>query len=362
MKKVVIVLVVLTLVLSGLLAWRLKAQRDALSGPPGSSGIVEGTRILVATRLGARVVAMHAREGDAVRAGAAMADLDCTEPDAAVAEAEARIAAAEAQVQAGRAAAQAVTFQVAAAERQARAARATAGAVAAQQRNAARQSDRAVRLENDSVLTRVTRENAETAAEDLSQRLAAAGATADAAGQQARALSLQAQAADEQVRAAERQVEAGRAALARARSLQAECRIAAPADGIVATRAREPGEVVLPGSTLYEITSYADTKVVFFVANADLARVRPGMAVDVVADAWPDRSFAGTVVRVAQDAEFTPRTVQTRSDRDRLVYRVDARVDNADGALRAGMPVEARVRTPDPAGNAGGSTGERERP
>ncbi|HOI11590.1 MAG TPA: HlyD family efflux transporter periplasmic adaptor subunit, partial [Myxococcota bacterium] len=102
--------------------------------------------------------------------------------------------------------------------------------------------------------------------------------------------------------------------------------------------------------------------VVFFVANADLARVRPGMAVDVVADAWPDRSFACTVVRVAQDAEFTPRTVQTRSDRDRLVYRVDARVDNADGALRAGMPVEARVRTPDPAGNAGGSTGERERP
>lgn len=348
MKKVLVVLVVLTLVLSGVLAWRLKIQSDAQSGPPGSSGIVEGTRVLVAARLGARIAAMHAREGDPIQAGAPMAELDCSELDAAVAEAEARIHAAEAQVLAARAAAQAVTYQGAAAERQARAARATVGAVAAQQRNAARQSDRAVRLENDSVLTRVNRENAETAAEDLAQRLAAAGASADAAGQQARALLLQAEAATEQVRAAERQVDAGRAALARATSLQSECRIAAPTDGIVTLRAREPGEVVLPGSTLYEITSYKDAKVVFFVANADLARVAPGMVVDVVADALPGRVFVATVVRVAQDAEFTPRTVQTRSDRDRLVYRVDARLEDPDGALRAGMPVEAHVRIATP--------------
>jgi HlyD family secretion protein len=344
MKKVVVILVVLTLVLSGLLAWRLKVQTDATAGPPGSSGIVEGTRILVSTRLGARIAAMHAVEGETVHAGDPLADLECTEPDAAFAEAGARVAAAEAQVLATAATARAVTFQVAAAERQARGARATAGAVAAQQRNARRQSDRAVALEGDNVLTRVNRENAETAAEDLSQRLAAATAGADAAGQQARALALQAEASAEQVRAAERQVEAGRAALERARALQAECRITAPADGIVTIRAREPGEVVLPGSTLYEITSYADTKVIFYVANADLSRVRPGMAVDVVADAWPDRSFSGRVLRVSAEAEFTPRTVQTRSDRDRLVYRVDARVANDEGLLRAGMPIEARVR------------------
>lgn len=344
MKKVVILLVVLTLVLAGVLAWRLKVQSDATSGPPGSSGIVEGTRILVSTRLGARIAAMHAVEGDTVQAGAPMADLDCTEPDAASAEAEARVAAAEAQVQAATAAAKAVSHQVAAAERQARGARATSGAVAAQQRNARRQSDRAVALEGDNVLTRVNRENAETAAEDLSQRLAAATAAADAAGQQARALALQAEAATDQVRVAERQVEAGRAAQARVRALQAECRVTAPAGGIVTIRAREPGEVVLPGSTLYELTSYAETKVVFYVANADLSRVRPGMAVDVVADAWPNRTFTGRVSRVSPEAEFTPRTVQTRSDRDRLVYRVDARVANDEGLLRAGMPVEARVR------------------
>ncbi len=344
MKKVIVVLVLLTLALSGLLAWKLKVQSDANSGPPGSSGIVEGTRILVATRLGARITKMHAREGDKVHAGDLLVDLDCTEPDAAVAEAEARVGAAEAQVLAAQAQAQAVTFQVDAAERQARSARSTAGAVAAQQRNARRQRDRAVALEGDNVLTRVNRENAETVAEDLFQRHAAAGAAAGAAGQQAKALSLQASAAAEQVHAAQRQVEAVQAGLARARSMQAECRITAPADGVVSIRAREPGEVVLPSSTLYEITSYADVKVIFYVSNADLARVSPGLAVDIVPDAWPDRTFIGEVMRVGQEAEFTPRTVQTRSDRDRLVYQVDAHVEDPEGLLRAGMPVEAHIR------------------
>ena len=60
---------------------------------------------------------------------------------------------------------------------------------------------------------------------------------------------------------------------------------------------------------------------------------------EIVADAWPDRSFSGRVATVATEAEFTPRNIQTRTDRDRLVYRVEVRMENADGALPPGMPV-----------------------
>jgi len=63
----------------------------------------------------------------------------------------------------------------------------------------------------------------------------------------------------------------------------------------------------------------------------------------VVADAFPDRKFDGTVASVSSKAEFTPRNIQTRTDRDRLVYPVEVRVKNPDGALRPGMPVQVTL-------------------
>lgn len=340
MKKFVILLVVLALVLGTLLFVKLRRQDAARSAPPGSSGIVEGTRVRVAARLGARVAAVLVREGDAVKAGQPVAELECTEPDALVAEAEARVDAAKAQVAAARAQAEAVAFSSQAALRQARSQKTGAGSFAVQEANARRQSARAARLDTEGAMATAQRETLDTAAEDLSRRKTAALEAADALGQQARAAVLQATAAAEQVKAAERQVAAGEAGLARAKSAQAECRILSPVDGTVTVRAREPGEVVLPGTTVVEITDARQPTVTFYVSNADLGRVATGQAVKVTADAWPDQAFAGTVRRVSAEAEFTPRSIQTRSDRDRLVYAVEADLQNPDGRLRVGMPVE----------------------
>jgi HlyD family secretion protein len=63
----------------------------------------------------------------------------------------------------------------------------------------------------------------------------------------------------------------------------------------------------------------------------------------VVADAFPGEEFGGTVKTVALEAEFTPRNIQTRSDRDRLVYSVEVAVENRDAKLRAGMPVQVTL-------------------
>jgi HlyD family secretion protein len=60
-------------------------------------------------------------------------------------------------------------------------------------------------------------------------------------------------------------------------------------------------------------------------------------------DAYPGRPFKGKVARVAQEAEFTPRNVQTREDRDRLVYEVEIEVENPDDALRPGMPADVSL-------------------
>lgn len=343
MKRFVVILVVLAVALGTVLAIKISRQAAERQGPPGSSGVVEGTKVLVASRLPARIAKMHVREGDAVKEGQMLVELDCAEPDALVAEAAARLDAGRAQVEAARAQAQAVAFTGKAASRQAHSARTGAGSYAAQEANARRQSQRAARLDTEGVMPTAQREGLDTAVEDLAKRRAAALEAADAAGHQAKAAELQAAAATEQVRAAEQQVVAGEAALVRAKAAQAECRILSPVAGLVTVRAREPGEVVLPGSTLYEITDAREARVTFYVANADLGRVATGQSIRATADAWPDETFAGTVRRVSPEAEFTPRTIQTRSDRDRLVYAVEATVLNPDGRLRIGMPVEVEV-------------------
>ena len=83
-----------------------------------------------------------------------------------------------------------------------------------------------------------------------------------------------------------------------------------------------------------------EVKATFYLANRELGAATPGRPAEVTADAYPKRKFAAKVRRVATSAEFTPRNVQTREDRDRLVYAVEVTVDNEDGALRPGMPVE----------------------
>ena len=77
--------------------------------------------------------------------------------------------------------------------------------------------------------------------------------------------------------------------------------------------------------------------------NDGLAIQQPGRKARVVADAYPGQTFEGIIFYVSPRAEFTPRNVQTREDRERLVYSVEVRVPNADMRLRAGMPVEVAI-------------------
>jgi HlyD family secretion protein len=285
MRRVVAVLAVLVAVLGGLIALRLWRQAQALSAPSGGSGEIEGTRIDLSSRVGARILEQRVREGDRVKAGDLLLRLDCADPQAQLAEAEARAASARAQVVA-------LESQRGAAERQAR---------------------------------RLSGLPADVSESNIDQT------KAGAAG-----LAYQTEAARAQVRASE-------AAVARARLLAAECEIRAPRDAEVATLPHEAGELVSPGAVLARLVDLSEVKATFYLPNAEIGVVKPGARADVVADAWPGESFEGTVRTVALEAEFTPRNIQTRTDRDRLVYPVEVVVKNRDGKLRAGMPVQVTL-------------------
>jgi HlyD family secretion protein len=343
MKRIIPLFLILVLLLALAVGYNLRQQRLALEAPPGSSGVVEGTRVVVASRIASRVNAVTVTEGARVQKGQTLIELDCTDLEAQTRSAEARVNALRAQLAAARAQASAVSLQARAARMQTESHRANAASLAIQEKKALRDSKRAQSLQEQNAMDTASVENLQSTVEDVGERLAAAKANSEAASVSAAASERNASAAREQANSVERQIQAAEADAARARSLQGECMVVAPTEGVVTVRAREPGEVVLPGATLLEIRDDTQFKVKFYVSNADLGKVRVGMKVEAAADAYPDLLFKGEVSKIAEEAEFTPRNVQTKSDRERLVYAVEARLTDSDRRLRAGMPVEVRV-------------------
>jgi membrane fusion protein YbhG len=299
MRRVVVVLAVLVVVLAALISLRLWKQARVLDAPTSGSGEIEGTAVDLSSRVGARILEIRTREGERVKEGELLVRLDCADPAAQLAEAEARLAGARAQASAAGAQIQVTERSRAAAERQAK------------------------RL---SALP----EDVPEASIDQTQ--------ASAAG-----LRHQTEAARSQAAAAAAQVRAAEAAVARARLLAGECELRAPRAAEVAILPHEAGELVSPGAVLVRLVDLSEVTATFYLPNAEVGAVKPGARAVVVADAWPKEEFEGKVRTVALEAEFTPRNIQTRTDRDRLVYPVEVVVQNRDGKLRAGMPVQVTL-------------------
>jgi len=341
MRRVAIVVAAVVLVLAALIVVRLRIQAAALSAPPGGSGEIEGVDVTLAARITARVAELPVRKGQPVRAGEVVVRLDCSDPDAARAEAEARLAAARAQAIAAAASVDASRRNQEAALAGQLAARAQAEAVAAQRDAAVRQARRVEALPED--VSASSRDQTRAAADGLSRQADAAEAQARAGAEQAKAAAAAIQASGAQAAAAQANVKASEEAARRARLLSDECVLRAPRDAVLDDLPHEPGELVGAGLPLARLVELGEVKATFYLPNAEIGAARPGGRAVVVADAWPDRKFEGVVASVSAKAEFTPRNIQTRTDRDRLVYPVEVRVPNPDGALRPGMPVQVTL-------------------
>jgi len=137
------------------------------------------------------------------------------------------------------------------------------------------------------------------------------------------------------------QVVQAEAALQLAETQLAYTRVIAPVSGTVIRRDVELGETVLPGSALMTLADLSTMEVKVYVPGPMLGKIRIGQRVDLVTDSYPDRRLRGSVATIADEAEFTPKNVQTRDERVRLVYQVKVRVLNPDGILKTGMPVDA---------------------
>jgi HlyD family secretion protein len=343
MKRIAVVFLLLVTGLSTALWLKVREGRAALDAPSGGSGVLEGTEIQIATRLASRITAIHVVEGQRVEAAAVLVELDCEEPRAAQAAAAAKLQAAESQAAAAEAQVSVALGAARAAQAAVSAAGAQAAALEASRGATSRQADRLSQLREKGNATEVDWDRATAQLNQLTQQLNALDAQQNAAKGQAEAARAQAEAARQQAASALSAVAAAQADVRRAQAWVRECTLSAPRGGVIETVAFEVGEAVLPGARIMEVIDLDPMETTFFLPNRELGAAAPGKAVTVVADAFPDRRFKGEIVQVASEAEFTPRNVQTREDRDRLVYAVRVRIPNPDRTLRAGMPVEVAI-------------------
>jgi HlyD family secretion protein len=341
MKRLLIIAMLLTAGLVTAIVFKLRAQTAALAGPPGGSGVIEGTDVDVASQISARVERVEVKKGQPVSQGQLLVVLDCSDVNAAIADGQARVAAAQAQTAAADASAHAAQRATGVAWVQAAAARTKGEALDTRRAIAVRNVERLVKAGEGVTAASLDQNQSEAASLALDQKAAVDTARASAA--QAGVAAAQGNAAQASVRAAQAAIESAKANLQRTILLQRECEIRAPRAGIIEETYLEAGEVAARGVALLRLVDIEEVKITFYLPNAELGAITNGNAATVVADAYPGATFPGKVTSIATEAAFTPRNIQTRTDRDRLVYPVEVTLPNADHRLRPGMPAEVKL-------------------
>jgi HlyD family secretion protein len=117
-----------------------------------------------------------------------------------------------------------------------------------------------------------------------------------------------------------------------------------PVAGVVLSQDAFAGEVIQPGQALYVVTDPSHLTLRIYVPSGRMNDVRLGQPAEVRVDAYPTTSFRGTVNRIAEQAEYTPRNVQTQEERVKTVFAVEVALENPEGLLKAGMPADAVLR------------------
>lgn len=323
-KRAPIAVVLIAVVVAGV--WW--SQRSSAGGADDlfASGTVEATDADLGFQLPGRIADIRVREGDRVTSGREIARLDSREVDASVAAANAVVQAAEARL---------AELEQGARPQERAQARTALGAAADRLEEARRDEERARTLFDGGAISRQAMQRAETALE-------LATADHEQAGQR---LALVEEGPRAETIAAQRSMVAqARAQLALAEATASNAVIVAPMDGLVTTRHREPGEAVGAGSPVVTLLDPDDRWVRIYVREDAIGRVRIGAAATIRSDTYPDRSYDGEVVFVSDEAEFTPRNVQTTEERTKLVYAVKVRITgDPDFELKPGIPADVTI-------------------
>jgi len=301
------------------------------------SGNIEITDAEVSFKIAGRVVERSVSEGESVKAGQAVARLDTSELAQEVALRSAEVRAAEAAL------AELVTGSRPEEIAQSEAVVRRMQADVARARADFKRLKKLYELDNVSV-------------QDYDAAKSAVEVTTAKLGEAQEQLRLvQKGPRIEKIERSRAQLQQTKEALALAETRLSYATLTSPLTGLVLSHNIEPGEFVAPGTPIVTVGDLEHVWLRAYVDETDLGRVKVGQAAQVAADTYPDKVYEGRVSFIASQAEFTPKSVQTKKERVKLVYRIKITIANPDMELKAGMPADARIILLDRADTSNGS-------
>jgi HlyD family secretion protein len=291
-----------------------------------ASGTVEATEAELGFQASGRIDSIGVREGDLVEAGRELAHLDRAEAAARLQQVEAQAAAARATLQ-----------ELESGSRHEEVEQGRAARDAARQRrdDAHRDLERTRQLHEGGAVSREALDKARTAFDVAESQLHAA---------QEQLELLERGPRPERIAAQRALVAQSDAAVLAARAGLDQRTVRAPFAGLVSLRHRQPGEIVAAGAPVLTVLDRDDRWVRIYIPENRLGAVHVGAPARISADTDPRRTYAGQVVFIASEAEFTPKTVQTTEERVKLVYAAKVRITDDPGYdLKPGMPADVRL-------------------
>lgn len=287
MLKKVIPILVLALGLLFVLIYFQSTKNSHQKGVLSGSGTIEATEVEISSKLAGRIEVITKEEGDSVEKGALLAQLEHKELSAQLKVAEATIKVTEAQI------AQAKT-----------------------------------NLKN---------------LEDNLKRIGALFKSGSATQQQLEDIQTKTDAARDQVRSLEFSREQ---AAAQKNYIQAQvdnAKIFAPMAGRIIKKTAEAGETVFPGSPILTLADLSKLTLKIYLKETEVGKVQLGQPAKVKVDSYPGQEFDGKVSFISPVAEFTPKNIQTKDERVKLVFAVKISIPNPDERLKPGQPADGEI-------------------
>ena len=319
-------IIILFLVLVGFGVWLLLSKtRLTETGALQLHGNVDIREVNLGFRVSGRLLEVKRDEGDAVKAGESLARLDDEPYRREAEESRGQVASLRARLQLLEAGNRPQEIAAARAVLREREATATNAAI----------------LYKRSEELLATRTISPQEGDDAEARYREASARANSAREQLNLLEAGFRAED--IAQAKAELARAEANLASAELRVQDTVLKAPSDGVVLTRAQEPGAVLQTGATVLTLSLVRPVWVRAYVSEPDLGRIHPGTKVEIRTDSRPGQPYHGQVGYISPRAEFTPKNVETADLRTSLVYRLRVVVENPDEGLRQGMPVTVKV-------------------
>ena len=290
-----------------------------------ASGNIEATNVIVSSQVTGKVLFLLKDEGENVNAGDTVLIIDHETLGLQLEQALAAKEAAEAQLN---------LLKVGAREEDIKQGEEAVTQAKVSFESAQRDAERMEALFNSKAITKKQNEDANSRLDITRAQLTAA---------QENLKKLKNLARPEDIKQAQANVDRQTATIDILKKQIRDSYVQSPINGIIVKKFFEPGETVTMLSSLFKVSDLTKVNLIIYVSEEELGKVKLGQTADVSSDTYPDKKYEGKITYISPEAEFTPKNIQTKDERTKLVFAVKIEVKNPKFELKPGMPADAAV-------------------